>query len=185
MDVDEFAAEYGLGYLPLAGPNAPAPRLINDDPNATLLESLSAAEQNAWAAAADECTVEADRETALLGVTRAGWEAIRRFEAQVASDQRVLVATAEWSDCMNSAGFQLPSPTAMHDTFQRIAERLIADAAWAESSTRHGEYVRAIEEERSVAIANVNCYPPLRSVESEVVEEMRADVVNEIEDARD
>ncbi len=109
----EFATEFGLGFLPLSGPNAPAPSALGDDPNASIVAALSIQAQNEWSNAADECVVEADRSTSLLGITTRGWQVIEDFESRVKADPRMTAAAKEWSACMTERGQLFITPWAM------------------------------------------------------------------------
>lgn len=185
MPREEFAERYGLGHLPLAGPNAPAPALINEDPNEEVLAGMSATERDSWYTSADDCQVVAEQQTAILGMTQSGMDVIEAFEERVATDQRVVDAAAGWSTCMAEQGVLFSSPDAMEEHFQRVSQELIEAGAWDGASPRHAEYEEGIRLEKQAATANLRCEPDFRSVEDEVIAEFRPELLNDLQAASD
>jgi hypothetical protein len=180
LDAHDFASTYGFGYMTMAGPNAPAPNVFDADPNESIYSALSETGQSAWFAALDECEAKANDQGGLLGVNAESAQAVDRFSAQVHSDPRVLDAAAAWSSCMKSAGFSYESASAMHDTLQMQAAALADKQAWESGSPLHEEYSAQADLERQVALADLECAPAFVEVESAVIDELRANLLNRL-----
>lgn len=169
MSPEEYAATYGLGYGEHAVILGLAPQLTV--PPDDYLLSLSRAERDAYDAAWASCGSAADpdamRRASAANVAR------EQFLAEILADERVVTATAEWSQCMAAAGYDFADWQEMYEHF---SEPFTYGGSRAEQEA-------AFERERVAAVANVPCEAAYDATYRDVIATRLADYVDLYESA--
>ncbi|WP_066582454.1 hypothetical protein [Cellulomonas timonensis] len=180
---EEFAEKHGYGYS-IGSESEDGEEAVQVDPNADYVAAMSESEQAAyWEAlwgpeqpeALDEeaettwdwttagCNGKASNET--YGSTMSAYEDPAFVELQdeigtlyekVASDPKLTALDAEWSDCMNEAGFDFAkvpdAATSISDAYSALWESAAPDG-----STDKAAETELREKEMSTAIADAKC----------------------------
>lgn len=154
---EKVAAEIGFGLS-----FVPDPALIAENPNDRTLGSLSAAGQEAWQRQIEVCETvvrESDREQTLVEYL----EIVNDLYARLDADPEVLDARGIYRACMTDAGYP-EAGSDLSDLYDSLFRRLAEEGG--EPSTDFVNY------ERSIAVANARCFPPLFDVESAELAEL-------------
>ncbi len=179
---EDFAQNYGLGYISLSGPNVALPTMQLIDPNVENLNAMTDAEQEAWSRQIDECELSADSTIGVVRDRAAVQTAIAALKTQIDQDRRVVEATGAWSTCMRKAGFSYAHPEAMHTDAQQAAANLVEAGAWEEGAARHDEFHAQLDREVEIGLANLLCGEGLLEAERDALGELQDDFLNQYGD---
>jgi hypothetical protein len=172
----EYAEQWGFGTYTTMDPETSPYNDIDQEyvwPNEEIVNSLSAAEQNAWFEVNNRCSNEAYTEEDPYRNPMVQ-QALEDFFTEVESDPRMA-----WRVCMEEAGQPFANPEDMYeemfddDTINEFYET----EAWEPDSENHAEWQRLVEREIAVAVANANCAPALDETREEVTADLRPALV--------
>ena len=143
---DEFEKAYGYGITTLFEQR----RNIPADPNTAIRNGLSAADQTAYTRALSgefaDATFAVAADTGdysrLGGCTRQATESVfggaevlqnltaklDELDQRIVSDPRMQKATAKWSDCMRTTGYDLPEPDQVDAVLQKRLDAIVGPA---------------------------------------------------------
>lgn len=143
---DEFEKAYGYGITTLYEQR----RNIPADPNTAIRNGLSAADQTAYTRALSgefaDATFAVAADTGdysrLGGCTRQATESVfggaevlqnltaklDELDQRIVSDPRMQKATAKWSDCMRTTGYDLPEPDQVDAVLQKRLDAIVGPA---------------------------------------------------------
>lgn len=141
MSPEDFAARYGLGILAQA--NGTYPRATTEED--VYVTSLGGAQADAYYGVLDRCQA-GNLDSGEIAWLRSYTAALNHFrDVVIPADDRVLAATAEWSQCLADAGFAFDSPQQMRNV------------VWGWFTSTGSEFDARFQEELAVATANVPC----------------------------
>lgn len=91
------------------------------------------------------------------------------FDELVAEDPRMIAALEDWSDCMADAGYDYESPEDAEDELIERFDELTGGGDPAELTGSELDTLKELQdEEREVALADLECLTPLEEVEQQV-----------------
>ena len=187
LSKEEYAEKYGFGMLTTIEQTAFVDPSTDPDPNSLYRNGLSPAEQSAYDEQLPECIRAAEAELGeppgVLTLSEQTTRILDEASERAKSTREYIDAEQSWAPCMAKLGaFDYETRDDMREqlgaTVERFAQPFIdrLNAAYSTSDletarsltmanvlsqTEYEEYVRAIETERSAALADLECGRPI------------------------